>query len=187
MAANQPGGDPGMSDDAVAQATGRDWAAWKAHLDAAGAAEMDHAAIARSLKDLGVRPWWRQMVTVGYERMIGRRELGQTCAGTYAASASKTFAGDKDAALAAWQELVSERMQFAGATAAAEPRITRSEKWRYWRVDLDNGTRVTIGFSDKAGGRAGSRASIGVQHEKLADADAVGAAKAFWKDLLAQL
>ncbi len=175
--------DPGMSDAAVRAATGRDWAGWKAHLDAAGAAAMSHADIARSLKSEGVKPWWRQMVTVGYERMIGRREVGQTCAGSFAAGASRTVAGDKDSALARWQDINCESAEFAGALALQEPRVTQSEKWRYWRVDLDNGSRVTVGFSDKPKGKVG----VGVNHEKLRDADEVSAAKAFWKELLAQL
>ena len=175
--------DPGMADAPVTEATGRDWAGWKAHLDEAGAAGMSHAEIARLLKGEGVPAWWSQMVTVGYERMIGRREVGQTCAGTFAANASKTFPGDKDEALAAWQNLVGERTDFAGAVAGEEPRVTQSDNWRYWRVDLDNGSKVTVHFSDKAGGKS----AIGVNHEKLADADAVAAAKAFWKGLFAEL
>lgn len=175
--------DAGMADERVLEATGRDWAAWRSYLDGKGAADMDHAAIARMLKSEGVKPWWSQMVTVGYERMIGRREVGQTCAGSYAANVSKTFAGEMDDALAAWQELVGERTDYAGAVAGEEPRVTQSEKWRYWRVDLDNGSKVTVHFSDKAGGKS----TIGVNHEKLADADAVANAKLFWKDLFSAL
>lgn len=176
-------GDPGMADAAVAAATGRDWASWKAHLDARGAESMAHAEIARLLRADGVPHWWSQMVTVGYERMIGRRTVGQTCTGTFAANVGKTFAGDKDAALAAWQALVCDRVEFAGAVTGEEPRVTSSENWRYWRVDLDNGSKVTIHFSDKPGGKT----AIGVNHEKLGDAAAVDAAKAFWKGLFAGL
>ena len=176
--------DPGMSDDAVMGGTGHDWAHWKRVLDARDASGMDHAAIVRTLVEDGLAPWWRQMVTVGYERMIGRREIGQTCAGSFAANVSKTFAGDKDAALAAWQTLVGERTDFAGAVTGEEPRITQSDNWRYWRVDLDNGSKVTVHFSDKPGG---DKSAIGVNHEKLTDADAVTEAKVFWKSLFAQL
>ncbi len=63
----------GMSDDAVKAATGRDWAHWRRHLDAAGAAELAHIDIARLLYNDGVPGWWSQMVTVGYERKIGKR------------------------------------------------------------------------------------------------------------------
>lgn len=172
-----------MSDEAVLAATGRDWAGWRAFLDGEGAADLPHPVIARMLGALGVKPWWRQMVTVGYERMIGRRELRQTCAGDFAAAASRTIPGDKDAALLQWQALVEGRVEFAGEIAAAEPRITRSAKWRYWRVDLSDGSRVTVSFSDKTGGKAG----VGVNHQKLGNPDAVNAAKLFWKELLAAL
>lgn len=176
-------GDPGISDDAVTGATGHDWAHWKQVLDARGAAAMDHAAIVRMLATDGLGGWWSQMVTVGYERMIGRRAVGQTCAGSFAANVSKTFADDKDAALAAWSALVAERVDFAGAVTGEEPRITQSENWRYWRVDLDNGSKVTVHFSDKPGGKS----TIGINHEKLADAAAVDAAKAFWKSLFSAM
>ncbi|WP_340588530.1 hypothetical protein [Erythrobacter alti] len=176
--------DPGMSEEAVVAGTGHDWAHWKRALDARGASDLDHAAIVRSLADEDLSPWWRQMVTVGYERMIGRREVGQTCAGSFAANVSKTFPGDKDAALAAWQALVGDRIDFAGSVTGEEPRLTKSDKWRYWRVDLDNGSKVTVHFSDKPGGE---KSAIGVNHEKLSDADAVVASKTFWKGLLGEL
>ena len=172
-----------MSDEAVLAATGRDWAGWRAFLDGESAADMPHADIAKMLGAIGVKPWWRQMVTVGYERMIGRREIGQTCAGSFAANASKTLSGEKDEALARWLELVEGRVEFAGALVTGEPRITRSEKWRYWRIGLDNGSRATLGFSGKPNGKS----AVGVNHEKLANAQAAAQAKAFWKDLLAQL
>ena len=174
---------PGPSDAAVAQATGRDWAGWRAHLDALGAAELPHAAIVRALEPVIASGWWRQSVTVGYERMIGRRETGQRCAGDFAASASRSVAGDMDAALARWQALVAGRAEFAGVPVAGEPRISSSDKWRYWRIDLADGGRVTVTFNDKPGGKA----AVAVEQAKLADAAEGAAAKAFWKELLGLL
>lgn len=176
-------GDPGMSDEAVIRNTGHDWAHWLSVLDARGAREMDHAAIVKTLEADGVRHWWRQMVTVGYERMIGRRELGQTCAGTFSANASRTIPGSMDSARDAWAALNAERAEYAGAFATSEPRMTESDKWRYWRVDLDDGSKVSVMFSDKPGGKA----TVAVNHDKLASADAIASAKAFWKPLLQQL
>ena len=121
-------GAPGIADERVLAASGRDWAAWEDYLDGKGAAEMGHAAIARMLKDEGQPGWWCQMVTVGYERMIGRRELGQTCAGAYSANASRTIAGSMDEARDAWVALNAERAEYAGAVAECEPRLTESDK-----------------------------------------------------------
>lgn len=171
---------PGMADEAVRAATGRDWAGWRALLDARGAAGLDHPEIARMVSAEGVPGWWSQMVTVGYERMIGRRAVGQRCDGDYAASASRTLPGGMDAAMARWRTAVEGCVEFAGALATDEPRVSETEKWRYWRVDLDDGSRVTVMASDKADGKA----LLAVNHDKLADGEAAAAAKAFWKALL---
>ncbi|MCB2067434.1 MAG: hypothetical protein KDE15_12440 [Erythrobacter sp.] len=172
-----------MSDASVREATGHDWAHWLAVLDARGARDMDHAAIVRSLEADGIRPWWRQMLTVGYERMIGRRAMGQTCAGTFSANASRTIPGTMDTARQAWAALNAERAEYAGAVATGEPRCTDSANWRYWRVDLDDGSKVSVMFSDKPGGKA----TVAVNHDKLASAEAIAIAKAFWKPLLQAL
>jgi hypothetical protein len=171
-----------MADEAVRAATGRDWAEWRAALDATGAAAMPHPAIVRLVADHGTTGWWSQMVTVGYERMIGRRVIGQRCAGDYAASASRTMPCDMDTAMARWRALADGRIEFAGALAESEPRASTTPKWRYWRVDLDNGSHVTVMASAKPDGRA----LLAVNHEKLADGRAASAAKAFWKGLLAE-
>lgn len=176
-------GDPGMTDESAVKNTGHDWAHWLAVLDARGAREMEHNAIVRSLEADGVRPWWRQMITVGYERMIGRREIGQTCTGDFSANASRTVPGTMDSARDAWAALNAERAEYAGSVATGEPRLTESEKWRYWRVDLDDGSKVSVMFSEKPGGKA----TVAVNHDKLSSADEVAAAKAFWKPLLKQL
>ena len=45
-------------------------------------------------------------MTIAYEQLIGRRVVGQSCAGDFAASASRTLPGDPDA---------DENRQLAGA------------------------------------------------------------------------
>ena len=58
---------PGMSDEAVRAATGRDWSEWRALLDKRGAAGLDHGAIVGLVREACGGDWWSQMVTVGYE------------------------------------------------------------------------------------------------------------------------
>lgn len=172
----------GMSDEAVKAATGRDWGAWRSFLDASGAAEKSHKQIALDLHAAGVPGWWAQMVTVGYERMIGRRAVGQRCDGAFSASASRTIPGDKDAALARWLAVIGDRAEYDDVLAEGEPRVTSSANWRYWKVDLEDGSRVSVTIYDKAG-----KASIGIGHEKLADAEAVARWKLWWKAALAEV
>jgi hypothetical protein len=173
----------GMSDDAVKAATGKDWATWRQWIDGKGGAALSHAEIARLLHANGVPGWWSQMVTVGYERLTGRRAMGQRCDGAFSASASRTLNGDMDQALAKWLLAVDGMTGFNDAFAEDEPRQSRSEKWRYWRIDLDDGSKVSVTICDKAGGKA----IVAVGHEKLGDAAAVHKAKAFWKTILATM
>lgn len=175
--------DAGLSDDAVKAATGKDWPAWRAYLDAKGAAGLSHRDTVQLVHATGMSGWWSQMVTVGYERLTGKRAVGQRCDGAYVANASRTVTGNKDEALAKWLSVVCAMVEFDGAVVEDEPRMTRSENWRYWRVNLDNGSKVDVVISDKPGGKA----VVAIGHEKLADANAVNRAKAFWKPLLAQM
>lgn len=173
----------GMSDEAVKAATGQDWAGWRQWIDGNNGATLSHAEIARLLHANGVPGWWSQMVTVGYERLTGRRAMGQRCDGAFSASASRTLTGNMDDALANWLAVVDGMTEFDGVFAEVEPRQSQSENWRYWRVDLDNGSKVNVTICDKVGGKA----IVAVGHEKLADADAATRAKEFWKPLLANM
>ncbi|HLL46086.1 MAG TPA: SRPBCC domain-containing protein, partial [Longimicrobiaceae bacterium] len=72
-----------VSAAAVREATGRGWDEWFAVLDAAGAAELAHGEIVAHLQreHPEVSSWWRQSVTVAYERARGKRAVGETGAG----------------------------------------------------------------------------------------------------------
>lgn len=175
---------PSISDEAVKAATGRSWDAWFELMHQAGAAELSHPEIAARLADeYGVAPWWTQSITVEFERAIGRRQVGQSTSGDYAASASKTLRGDMDAALRAWQEHVRALPTFDGVPLASEPDVSHTENWRYWRVSLADGSKVVVNFSNKVDGKA----LLQVNHEKLPDQDAVERWKAYWKGILKRM
>lgn len=174
--------------DAIARATGRPWEEWLRQLDDAGAREMDHpriAALAGSQMpdDLDNPGWWAQGVAVAYEQHHGMRIPGQTADGTFQASASRTYRGSQDEALAAWQSLVADREEFNGVGIAAEPTTSETPKWRYWRVSLEDGTRVSLGISAKGE----DRSILGLEHSKLETPDEIDRWKPFWKALLAEL
>jgi hypothetical protein len=67
---------------------------------------------------------------------------------------------------------------------AAEPAVSRTEKWRYWRVLLADGSRVTASFSAKAGGES---CVLGIEHDKLAGRPEAERWKSFWKAYLSGL
>lgn len=173
---------------AIARATGRPWDAWLEELDGAGAREMDHPqitglAIARMPESLDNPGWWAQGVAVAYEQHHGMRVPGQTSDGMFQASASKTFRGTRDEAWAAWTELVADREEFNGVGLAQAPTTSETPKWRYWRVSLEDGTRVSVGVTPKGD----ERATVGLEHAKLGSPEEIDRWKPFWKALLAEL
>ncbi len=183
-----------MDDSPVMNATGKTLGDWFAILDGRDARDLRHKDIARLLQDeYGVSAWWSQNVTVEYEKHIGRRETGQTQAGDYGATVTRTLPGDMDAARERWVAGLREEgaaAAFDGVPFAGEPSISRADTWRYWRVVLAAGTRVTVTISDKPGGaaKAGSPAALlAVTSSKLPTRDGSDRWKAFWRRCLAAL
>jgi uncharacterized protein YndB with AHSA1/START domain len=82
-----------VSDGAVKKATGKNWKEWKEILDNESANKMTHKEIARLLLDKGYikNGWWAQTVTVEYERMCGRRAVGQTQTAGFEIGVQKTI------------------------------------------------------------------------------------------------
>ena len=65
QATRKTGDKPMMTDAAIKAKTGKDWATWFKALDKAGAAKLDHKAIAQIARDkLGAGRWYGQMVAV---------------------------------------------------------------------------------------------------------------------------
>jgi uncharacterized protein YndB with AHSA1/START domain len=171
----------GIGTDAVRAKTGKGWAEWFRLLDAAGAVQMNHTAIAAHLRDkLGCPGWWNQMVAVGYEQERGLRARHQTSAGDFSASASKTVAVPLDPLYAAWTDAKVRRRWLPGAkftVSTATPNRSIRMAW------ADDGTRVEVMFYAKGAGKS----QVTVQHGKLADAAAVAETKAYWKAALERL
>jgi hypothetical protein len=176
-----------MEEARVISATGKAPAEWFASLDAHGARELPHKEIARILReDCGVPSWWSQMITVEYEKHIGRRETGQR-GGTYTSTTSRTMPGTMDEVFERWLALLAaapEQGASDGVPWAAEPGVSRKEKWRYWRVALADGSKVTVTISDKPGGDGSILAATS---NKLACKDDAARWKAYWKAFLAGL
>ena len=168
-----------ISEQAIEKATGSSWAVWLERLEKIGAKDMSHKEIARKLSDWGVPGWWAQMLTVSYEQHIGRRVPGQTCDGDFAAAVSKTLPGTLDEALGWWLKKVKGKSEFHDVTIE-KTSVSKTEKWRYWRAKLADGTLVSIHISTKPD----NKANLGLQHEKLESQEQVDEWKRFWKKLL---
>lgn len=170
----------GMSDDAVRAKTGRDWAGWVAVLDAAGAASRPHAEIAAHLYDEhGVPGWWAQMVTVGYERIRGLRDVGQRRGGAYEASKSKTVPVPVARLYRACTDPAERERWLPGIALTVRTAVPGKSM----RVTWPDGTSVQLYFQAK--GEA--KGQIAIQHAKLASRADVEARKAFWAERLDRL
>jgi len=168
---------PAMSGNAVMAKTGKTWKQWFALLDKAGAAKLDHKGIVKLTGSKGgAGPWWRQMVTVEYERARGLRARHQTASG-YSVGVSKTVACDVAALYAATAD--AERRKWFPAGVLKVSSLTKD---KYFRASWNN-ARLEINFYPKPGGKA----QITVQVSKLAKKSDVERERAAWKKALAKL
>ncbi|MET0232917.1 MAG: hypothetical protein ABW186_18450 [Rhodanobacteraceae bacterium] len=164
-------------DAALRGATGKDWAEWLTLLDASGAAarKLDHTRmwelVMQSLPDSA--SWWGQMVAVGYERARGIRVKHESSSGKFQATLSKTFEVPLFAAFAAWAD-AALRENWLDAPGLD---FTKLNMGRNIRARWPDGSVLDIRFNETGSGKC----QIVVDTMKLADADAVQKAKAFWQ------
>jgi uncharacterized protein YndB with AHSA1/START domain len=172
---------PLTSDAAVRGATGHDYDAWFARLDAWGASGRTHGEIAAWLVgERGTDTWWAQTITVQYERARRLRPPGGGRDGLFTVNASKTIAVPVGRLFEAFVDADLRERWLPGAVL----RKRTSQPGRAARFDWEDGaTRVNVGFI--ATSEASSRAALA--HERLADADAADAARAYWRERLAAL
>lgn len=172
-----------ISDEAIEKGTGRSWSQWLDLLESFDASSLSHKDIAARLGDEGASGWWAQMLTVAYEQHIGRRVPGQDCTGSFAVSVSKTLPGSMDNALERWQELMAGADELSDIALTRGPETSSTEKWRYWRCGLADGSRVNVHIHQKSP----DKAALGIQHDKLESEAQVEHWRAFWKDRVKSL
>lgn len=169
----------GISDEAVAKATGKSWKQWVALLNKAGCKTMTHKQIVAIVnKKFGIGPWWQQMVTVGYEQAVGLREKHQTSTG-YQVGRSKTLPVPIATLYRAWSDakLRSRWMSVSGFT------IRKATANKSIRITWKDGTNVEVMFYPKGA----SKSIVTVQHNKLLSAAAGTKMKGIWGDRLDRL
>lgn len=193
--------DTNISDEAVQEATGRDWQSWFATLDEWGAVDRQHKAIAAHLRDAhDLSAWWSQMVCVQYERERGLREVGEASGG-FQLGAQKTFLPSQQAA---WELLTSR----AGLDIWLGPQ-SPSELAEGQLFELASGTRVEVRVVDpgeylrlwwhapqwpertvvlvRANESGSGRGTIAFGHEKLPSQQARQQMREHWKSVLDRL
>jgi hypothetical protein len=167
----------GMSDTAVHAKTGKTWSQWVETLDAAGAAEMTHREIAQYLHDtFAVPAWWTQMVTVGYERVRGLRDIGQRRGGSYETNKSKTVAVPVALLFDAFTDKRT-RGKWLGAIAVT---VRKATPQKTLRITWDDETNVEVYFVAKGVGKS----QVAIQHRKIASKQRAAELKQFWTERL---
>ena len=168
----------GKSDDVVKERTGRTWAGWVTALDKAGADKLTHGDIARHIATAypDVSGWWAQMVTVGYERIRGLRDVGQRMDGSYDANKSRTF----PVAVSALYPMCTVARRREKWLPNGVKRVRTAIADKSIRVDWHDGTQVNLYFTPK-GPR---KTTVSVQHAKLTSKEDIAKAKAFWDERL---
>jgi uncharacterized protein YdhG (YjbR/CyaY superfamily) len=168
----------------VKKSTGKDWGEWFAVLKAEEAEKLLHSEIAELLTSTHSVPgWWAQTITVEFERLIGRRKVGQTGDGTFQTTTTKTMTGDLDQVFTLWLNQVLKTDHFNNQEFKEEPKISKSEKWRYWRVILKNGLKITA----SVGYKAADKSILSLTTEKLPDQNSIKEWKDYWTNYLKQL
>lgn len=170
----------GHSDEIIKRQTGRTWQSWVRLLDRHGAETMTHGDIARWVHDnYGVSGWWSQTVTVGYERIKGRRERGQRLNGAYEMSKSKTFSVPVATLFDACAAEASRRRWLRGVSAT----IRTATPPKALRLQWPDGTIVAMWFTSKSA----TKSVLALAHTKLTSRAALEKAKDEWSARLEAL
>ena len=170
---------PSMSDEAVKAKTGKDWKAWFALMDKAGANKLTHKDIAALLSETHKVPgWWSQMVTVEYERARGLRVKFQQ-AGGFTLNASKTMAVD----LPKLYRAVSDSKLRGRWFPKGKYEVTSTTDLKYFRAKWEGDTRLEINTYAKGEGKA----QITVQQSRFQSEKAMEAMRGEWKKAVERL
>jgi hypothetical protein len=168
------------STEAMVKATGRTHETWFALLDDWGATSHTHTEIAAWLADThAAPPWWRQSITVDYERARGMRKPHEMRDG-FSVSVTRTVPLSAEAAVALFGDpAVLGRWL---PDAPLQPRPTRAKLTA--RFDWpDPASRVTINATPKGD----AKAILAVVHERLPDATEAARLKTYWRARLRDL
>src|SRR5262245_7284762 len=170
----------GMSDAAVKDATGCNWERWVWALDRVEAHTWPHRKITEYVRSKYKTPdWWTQMVTVGYERIRGLRQIGQRRGGGYEASKSRTFAVP---VAALYRAIATPRARDKWMPGVQHTVRTRQPN-KSLRITWEDGTPVDFWLVSKGA----KKSTVQVQHGRLPDRAAVDRIKAQWSERLDSL
>lgn len=171
---------------ALERASSRSWHDWLALFDAAGAASLSHSDIAKIARDampssLKNPEWWAQDAAIAFEQHMGLRVPGQSSAGDFRVSVSRTLGFGRDDAIERWIA------SFAAVThlghALDNARTSRTDKRSFWRASLEGAGKVEVAALAKEPGRS----LVTVNHTALTSDTDIEPWRAHWKTCLSSL
>lgn len=173
--------EPEVDDLAIKRATGRDWDEWSDLIDAWPGNDRGHTAIASYIAEAhGLEGWWGQAVTVGYERITGRRVVNQMADGTFSAGKTRTVTADATAL----RSMIVDDADRVDLFPGLETRLRSKPESKALRVGvaIDGEAIGSVLFSFTA--KPDGRAMVNVSHDGLPDSAAVDRWKQYWADWL---
>lgn len=170
---------PEHTDEVIRANTGRSWDEWCDVIEAFPGHVDGHAPIAAHLiADHGLNGWWAHGVTVGFERITGRRAKNQMADGTFTAAKTRTVTVDVDALRALLISDAGRAELFPGFASTLRSKPTS----KALKVGFETGAAL---FSIEA--LADGRVRVNVAHDGLPSAADVEHWKAYWTDWLAAI
>jgi hypothetical protein len=167
----------GKSDAILKEKTGCTWERWVKALDRVKADTWPHPKIAKYVQEkYRVSGWWAQTVTVGYERIKGRRAVGQRADGTFEANKSKTF----PVPLGRVYQAFSDGRKRARWLPEPNLTIRGAVRGKSMRITWPDHTPVEIWFVPKGD----DKSQVALAHRKLPDRAATIRMKEYWGERL---
>lgn len=168
----------------VERATGRSWDEWLEFLNALGAKDLSHAAIAEKVQDeldgkIDNPGWWAQSVTVTYEQHIGRRVPGQRSDGTFEMSVSRATPLGMQDLLDRWAEFAAADREVLDLIAG-DVRVSGTDKRVSWRAKAKDGSAVQVTSEPKKNGTA----SLIATHTKLSSHELSSELREKWGSIM---
>jgi hypothetical protein len=169
----------GFSDKAIKEKTGCTWERWVPFLDKSGAESMTHGEVARLVHDkFKIDGWWAQAVTTGYERIKGKRAIGQRVDGKYEASKSKTFNVPVAELFDAWATPKRRKRWLDTAVT-----VRTATKPKSMRLGWDDRTIVAVWFTSKGP----EKSAVALAHTRLPDKSTADRLQRYWGERLTAL
>ena len=170
---------PEHSDAVLLANTGHTWQHWRAQIDAWPGHDQGHGAVAAWLEEEHDVPgWWAQAITVGWERLTGRRLPHQMADGTFTANRSATITADAAVLAALLRDETGRTLLFPGLAPQLRSRVTSKNV----RIALASGV-VEVAVTAMDDGRV----TVTIQHAKLPVFADVAHWRSYWGEWLGAL